>query len=71
MTTRVPLNMAGALAPSGGSDTAALQAAAQTLQDGTARMQVIPHTGAAAAGPAVPITWATGDEVRASITYSV
>lgn len=53
------------------SGTNFLVAAAQTMQDGTARMQVIPHTGAAAAGPGVPITWATGDEVRASITYSV
>ena len=80
--------MLGALAPSGSSDTAALQAAlatgrdvllapgtylaaTQTLQDGSARMQIIPHNAAAAAGPAVPITWATGDEVRASVTYSV
>jgi hypothetical protein len=49
--------MLGALAPSGGSDTA--------------RMQVITHSAAAAAGPGVPITWATGDEVRVTITYSV
>jgi len=57
MTTRVPASMLGALAPSGGSDTA--------------RMQVITHSAAAAAGPGVPITWAAGDEVRVTITYSV
>lgn len=55
MTTRVPLNMAGALAPSGGSDTAALQAALATGRDVLL----------------APGTWATGDEVLASITYSV
>ena len=55
----------------GVSGTGFLVGAAQTLQDGTARMQVITHSAAAAAGPGVPITWATGDEVRVTITYSV
>jgi hypothetical protein len=53
------------------SGTGFLVGAAQTLQDGTARMQVLTHSAAAAAGPGVPITWATGDEVRVTITYSV
>lgn len=42
----------------------------ETLTDGTARMQVY-FDAANAAGAAVPFTWASGDELVATLTYFV
>lgn len=41
------------------------------LQDGTARAVVFANAAANNVGSAVPFTWASGDELRFTITYSV
>lgn len=45
--------------------------ATQTLTDGTARCIVIPESSAAQADATRPMTWASGDELRATITYMI
>ncbi|MEN9417123.1 MAG: hypothetical protein RI988_743 [Pseudomonadota bacterium] len=45
--------------------------AVQTLTDATARCIVIPESSAAQADATRPMTWASGDELRATITYMI